>query len=124
IIPVVINIDVKRVQEALNAHDYGTNAKWEADLLHRFNMPEIPPIMGPAVLIDMAGVVLLWSLPEVLSSHVQVSAYLSTAWAPTVNSTWRIAHRNFDGADMQGCLNFSPAWFQQGRNVSLPAILP
>ncbi|KIK74395.1 hypothetical protein PAXRUDRAFT_49781, partial [Paxillus rubicundulus Ve08.2h10] len=43
IIPVVINIDAKRVQEVLNAHDYGTNAKWEADLLHQFNMPEIPP---------------------------------------------------------------------------------
>ncbi|KIK74758.1 hypothetical protein PAXRUDRAFT_19562 [Paxillus rubicundulus Ve08.2h10] len=73
IIPVVINIDAKRVQEALNAHDYGTNAKREADLLRRFNMPEIPPIMGPTVLIDTAGIVLLWSLPEVLSSHFQAS---------------------------------------------------
>ncbi|KIK74728.1 hypothetical protein PAXRUDRAFT_112009, partial [Paxillus rubicundulus Ve08.2h10] len=43
IIPVVINTNTKRVQEALNAHDYGTNAKREADLLRRFNVPEIPP---------------------------------------------------------------------------------
>ncbi|KIK74341.1 hypothetical protein PAXRUDRAFT_176022 [Paxillus rubicundulus Ve08.2h10] len=83
IIPVVININAKRVQEALNAHNYGTNAKREADLLCQFNMPEIPPTMGPTVLIDTAGVVLLWSLPEVLSSHFQVSAYLSMAWAMT-----------------------------------------
>ncbi|KIK72408.1 hypothetical protein PAXRUDRAFT_58440, partial [Paxillus rubicundulus Ve08.2h10] len=41
--PVVINIDAKRVQEALNAHNYGMNAKQEADLLRRFNVPEIPP---------------------------------------------------------------------------------
>ncbi|KIK71914.1 hypothetical protein PAXRUDRAFT_117038, partial [Paxillus rubicundulus Ve08.2h10] len=84
--------------------------------------------MGPAVLIDTAGVVLLWSLPEVLSSHAQdlmwgalspINAMLSHSISePTVNSTWHIAHRNFDGADMQGCLNFSPVWFQQGRNAS------
>ncbi|KIK72340.1 hypothetical protein PAXRUDRAFT_22102 [Paxillus rubicundulus Ve08.2h10] len=126
--PVVINNDVKCVQEALNAHNYGTNAKREVDLLRWFNMPEIPPIMGPAVLIDTAGVMLLWSLPEVLSSHFQdlmwgalspINAMLSRSVSePTANGTWRIAHRNFDGADMQGCLNFSPAWFQQGRNAS------
>ncbi|KAF8844255.1 hypothetical protein BDN67DRAFT_1008115 [Paxillus ammoniavirescens] len=81
--PVVINIDAKHLQEALNGHDYGTNAKREADLLRQFNVPEIPPIMGPTVLVDMASVVLLWSLLEVLSSHFQVSAYLSTAWAAT-----------------------------------------
>ncbi|KAF8835737.1 hypothetical protein BDN67DRAFT_1015286 [Paxillus ammoniavirescens] len=134
IIPVVININVKCVQEALNAHDYGMNAKQEADLLRRFNMPEIPPIMGPAVLVDTAGVVLLWSLPEVLSSHFQdlmwgalspINAMLSCSVSePMANGTWRIVHGNFDGAEMQGCLNFSPAWFQQGRNMSLPAILP
>ncbi|KIK72982.1 hypothetical protein PAXRUDRAFT_179546, partial [Paxillus rubicundulus Ve08.2h10] len=133
IIPVVINIDTKHVQEALNAHNYGTNAKQEADLLHRFNMPEIPPIMGPAVLIDMASVMLLWSLPEVLSSHFQdlmwgalspINAMLSRSVSePTANGTWHIVHRNFDGADMQGCLNFSPAWFQQGRNVKVSATL-
>ncbi|KIK72409.1 hypothetical protein PAXRUDRAFT_180737, partial [Paxillus rubicundulus Ve08.2h10] len=90
--------------------------------------------MGPAVLIDMAGVMLLWSFPEVLSSHFQdlmwgalspINTMLSRSISePTANSTWRIVHRNFDGADMQGCLNFSQVWFQQGRNVSLPAILP
>ncbi|KIK75129.1 hypothetical protein PAXRUDRAFT_76007, partial [Paxillus rubicundulus Ve08.2h10] len=37
---------------------------------------------------------------------------------PMANGTWHIAHRNFDGADMQGCFNFSPVWFQQGRNAS------
>ncbi|KIK74396.1 hypothetical protein PAXRUDRAFT_51422, partial [Paxillus rubicundulus Ve08.2h10] len=84
--------------------------------------------MGPTVLIDTAGVVLLWSLPEVLSSHFQdlmwgvlspINAMLSRSVSePTANGTWRIAYRNFDGADMQGCLNFSPVWFQQGRNAS------
>ncbi|KIK79103.1 hypothetical protein PAXRUDRAFT_162183, partial [Paxillus rubicundulus Ve08.2h10] len=89
-----------------------------------------PPIMTPAVLVDKAGVVLVWSLPEVLSSHFQVNAYCSTAWistdlsGPHADNTWCMVHGNFEGADIQGCLNFSSAWFQQGRNVSCPNISP
>ncbi|KAF8834893.1 hypothetical protein BDN67DRAFT_1016050 [Paxillus ammoniavirescens] len=45
--PIVINIDAKRLQEGLNAHDYDTNEKREADLLRRFNVPEIPPHRDP-----------------------------------------------------------------------------
>ncbi|KIK72445.1 hypothetical protein PAXRUDRAFT_180656 [Paxillus rubicundulus Ve08.2h10] len=77
--PVVVDIDAKHLQEALNAHDYGMNEKREADLLRRFDVPEIPPLLTPAVLVDKAGVVLLWSLPEVLSSRFQVNAFHSTS---------------------------------------------
>ncbi|KIK73117.1 hypothetical protein PAXRUDRAFT_179217 [Paxillus rubicundulus Ve08.2h10] len=84
--------------------------------------------MTPAVLVDKAGVVLLWSLPEVLSSHFQdlmwealnpINAMLACSIAePKANSTWCMVHSNFEGVDIQGYLNFSPAWFQQGRNAS------
>ncbi|KAF8835195.1 hypothetical protein BDN67DRAFT_1015750 [Paxillus ammoniavirescens] len=132
--PIVIDIDTKRLQEGLNAHNYGTNKKQEVDLLRRFNVPEIPPIVTPAVLVDKAGVVLLWSLPEVLSSNFQdlmwealnpINAMLAcSVTEPKADGTWHMAHGNFKGAEIQGCLNFSPAWFQQGRNVSRLNISP
>ncbi|KAF8833311.1 hypothetical protein BDN67DRAFT_986112, partial [Paxillus ammoniavirescens] len=53
---VVIDINAKHLQEGLNAHDYGMNEKWEVDLLHCFNILEIPPIVTLAVLVDKAGV--------------------------------------------------------------------
>ncbi|KIK77191.1 hypothetical protein PAXRUDRAFT_167563 [Paxillus rubicundulus Ve08.2h10] len=125
--PVVININAKCLQEGLNAHDYGTNEKQEVDLLRHFNVPKIPPIITPAVLVDKAGVVLLWSLPEVLSPHFQalnpINAMLAcSVTKPKADGTWCMVHSNFEGVDIHGCLNFSPAWFQQGRNVSCPNI--
>ncbi|KAF8833721.1 hypothetical protein BDN67DRAFT_985833, partial [Paxillus ammoniavirescens] len=78
------------------------------------------------ILVDKAGVVLLWSLPEVLSSNFQdlmwealnpINAMLACSVAePKADGTWCMAHDNFEGVEIQGCLNFSPAWFQQGRN--------
>jgi hypothetical protein len=42
-IPVVVDIDTKLLQEALNGHNYRTNKKQEAELLCHFKVPEIPP---------------------------------------------------------------------------------
>jgi hypothetical protein len=148
-IPVVVDINAKLLQEALNGHNYGTNEKREVELLCRFKVLEIPPVMTPTVLVDKAGIVLLWSLPEVLSSDFQVGGYHSELglqlisqnlmWEalnpisgmlansvadPKAKGTWRTAHGNFTSTDTHGCLNFSPAWFQQGRNVSHPHISP
>ncbi|KAF8836081.1 hypothetical protein BDN67DRAFT_1014980 [Paxillus ammoniavirescens] len=123
--PIVIDINTKHLQEGLNAHDYGMNEKWEVDLLRRFNVPEIPPIVTLAVLVDKAGVVLLWSLPEVLSSNFQdlmwealhlINAMLACSIAkPKADSTWRTVHGNFEGAEIQGCLNFSRHGFSKAE---------
>ena len=61
--------------EAIRPNEYGTKEDREAYLLARFLPPEEWILAELAVLIDAAGIILLWYLPEVLSDEFQVSGW-------------------------------------------------
>ncbi|KIJ12099.1 hypothetical protein PAXINDRAFT_83472 [Paxillus involutus ATCC 200175] len=120
-----IDIDSKRLANALSPKDYGTKQKREDELLHRFPTSPLPYIMKPSVLVDNGGVILAWSLPGVLSPDIQVRPFLRwlTVGASS-RSNWRNTEAHFKDADLEGCLNFSPGWFQQGRSISAASTSP
>ncbi|KIJ08280.1 hypothetical protein PAXINDRAFT_18576 [Paxillus involutus ATCC 200175] len=144
-----IDIDSKRLANALFPKDYGTKQKREDELLRRFPTLPLPYIMKPSVLVDNGGVILAWSLAGVLSPDIQVCPFLrwlfllltsqalmwnslshingmlakSTVGASS-RSNWRNTEAHFKDTDLEGCLNFSPGWFQQGRSISAASTSP
>ncbi|KAN0094397.1 hypothetical protein V8E55_002684 [Tylopilus felleus] len=80
------------------------------------------------VIVDQSDNVLLWYLPTAVSSPNQLTELQHLMWTiicsleqvllssvSTAKRPWR-THTNFfhPGASLQGCINISPAWFQQG----------
>ncbi|KAG2063688.1 hypothetical protein BDR04DRAFT_976314, partial [Suillus decipiens] len=82
----------------------------------------------PSVIMDCGGRVIGWYLPGAMTSMIMVYMYCATnsmsnllknsiaMGKPTV---WRTHESNFypslNGKITPGCINISPAWFQQGR---------
>jgi hypothetical protein len=119
----------------------GSNEK-EAALRKRH-----PPLNGftasmPCIIIDMQGFILVWYLPGILTDSRQAGlfflsdhsrkpdAYQNAMSAaqeklhpllkiPPHGSSWRNDRKfYYPGEGPQGSVNLSPAWFQQGHDVS------
>ncbi|KAG1834753.1 hypothetical protein EV424DRAFT_1267424, partial [Suillus variegatus] len=103
----------------------GHNEQREARLLER-----CPPghegkrlVDEPATILDASGAIIAWYLPDALTDTTQVLEKSVRA-----DGNWRTNQKWFnrgseDVGATPGCINLSPAWFQQGHeNVSDPEV--
>ncbi|KII83092.1 hypothetical protein PLICRDRAFT_119857, partial [Plicaturopsis crispa FD-325 SS-3] len=105
----------------------------EASLRQRYPAAQIKPgIIGtPMTVVDMHGVILLWYLPGALCKNRQETIIEHTARlepllresvSKHVGGNWRTDPALYSAADKcvkvpRGCINVSPAWFQQGHDT-------
>ncbi|KAG2029392.1 hypothetical protein BDR03DRAFT_815127, partial [Suillus americanus] len=84
----------------------------------------------PSVVIDSSGRIIVWYLPGALTTMIMkdihgathsMSGLLKHSITTSKITQWRTNRSNFhtspDGMVTPGCINISPAWFQQGREV-------
>ncbi|KAG2336401.1 hypothetical protein BDR05DRAFT_854165, partial [Suillus weaverae] len=84
----------------------------------------------PSVIIDSRGKIIVWYLPGAMTGMIMVYMQCATnSIGHLLNDSittrkateWRTHESNFypslDGKITPGCINISPAWFQQGREV-------
>ncbi|KAG1759843.1 hypothetical protein EV702DRAFT_985920 [Suillus placidus] len=127
-------MDIARYSKLISPKDTGHNEQREAKLLER-----CPPghegkklVDKPATILDASGAIIAWYLPDALSDTTQVEA--TDLLAPSLEKSvkadgnWR-THQKWFKQDSEnvgsapGCINISPAWFQQGHeNVSDPEV--
>ncbi|KAG2359317.1 hypothetical protein BDR07DRAFT_1378747 [Suillus spraguei] len=95
---VKMQIDIARYSKLISPKNTGHNDEKEEKLLER-----CPPghegtklVDKPATILDASGTIIAWYLPDALTETTQGSE--------NVGST-------------PGCINLSPAWFQQGHEV-------
>ena len=145
--------DITRYAEMLPKKSLqpGTKASHakEASLRRRYLPLNGVSASTPCIIVDMQGIILAWYLPEILTDSRQVSlvgrsnlnrkpdgiqsAMLAAREKlrpllkipPSGSSSWRDDPSNFhSGEDLKGTVNFSPAWFPQGHDVSALAQNP
>ncbi|KAH9841966.1 uncharacterized protein C8Q71DRAFT_721021 [Rhodofomes roseus] len=86
--------------------------------------------IAPAIVVDSAGRIILWYLPNVLSTEYEDLMWNETAGInnlfranppnPRPGTSWRNQARNFlpqqpDHSLHPGCISMSPGWFQRGQ---------
>ncbi|KAG1767065.1 hypothetical protein EV702DRAFT_956588, partial [Suillus placidus] len=129
--------DIARYSKLITAKDMGHNEQREAKLLER-----CPPghegkklVDKPATILDASGAIIAWYLLDALSDTTQKEMREATnLLAPSLEKSvkadgnWR-THQKWFKQDSEnvgsapGCINISPAWFQQGHeNVSDPEV--
>ncbi|KAF9234143.1 hypothetical protein BU15DRAFT_79331 [Melanogaster broomeanus] len=122
----MIDLLAADLNRAIKPHDYGKHEAREATLLAK--VPPGPPevLDSPAIIIDKYGVVLLWYLPGALDVERQrimmdASSLVKDALQNSCISdtgSWRtdpkLFHSRANG--IRGCVNMSPAWYQQGHS--------
>ncbi|KAG2030059.1 hypothetical protein BDR03DRAFT_879317 [Suillus americanus] len=124
-------IDIARYSKLISPKDTGHNEEREARLLER-----CPPghegtklIDIPVTILDASGAIIAWYLPDALTDATQKEIWAATdLLAPMLktsikadgiwrtNQEWFTLHFENDVLT-PGCLNLSPAWFQQGHEV-------
>ncbi|KAG1738815.1 uncharacterized protein EDB91DRAFT_1082537, partial [Suillus paluster] len=135
--PIWMQIDIARYSKMISPKDTGHNEEREVRLLER-----CPPghegtklVDIPATVLDATSAIIAWYLPDALTETTQkeilaASDLLSPSLAKSVkvDGSWRTNQDWFkpslenDGIS-PGCINLSPAWFQQGHeNLSDPAV--
>ncbi|KAG1721814.1 uncharacterized protein EDB91DRAFT_1064239, partial [Suillus paluster] len=114
----------------ISPKDTGHNEEREARLLER-----CPPghegtklVDIPMTVLDATGAIIVWYLPDALTETTQEILAASDLLSPSlaksvkVDGSWRTNQDWFkpssenDGIS-PGCINLSPAWFQQGHKV-------
>lgn len=142
-----LKIDIVRYNEALDKDETGRNEKKEKALMKKFPPEEELFLQMPAIVVDAGGRIIVWYLPGAMTEMIMVSLLhqplMHTSETPKVDmlgatkvmtgllehsittgktAKWRTDESNFhpspDGLITPGCINISPAWFQQGREVS------
>ncbi|KAG0694977.1 hypothetical protein DFH29DRAFT_880320 [Suillus ampliporus] len=130
--PIQMPIDIARYSKLISPKDTGHNEEREEKLLER-----CPPghegtklVEIPATILDVSGAIIAWYLPDALTDATQKEIWTaSDLLAPMleqsvkVDGNWRTNQRWFkpsseDDVLTPGCINVSPAWFQQGHEVS------
>ncbi|KAG1778621.1 hypothetical protein EV702DRAFT_967595 [Suillus placidus] len=122
-------MDIARYSKLITAKDTGHNEQREAKLLER-----CPPghegkklVNKPATILDASGAIITWYLPDALTDTTQKEIREATdLLAPSLEKSvkadgnWR-THQKWFKQDSEnvgstpGCINISPAWFQQGH---------
>ncbi|KAG1721091.1 uncharacterized protein EDB91DRAFT_1256679 [Suillus paluster] len=135
--PIRMQIDIARYSKIISLKDTGHNEEREARLLER-----CPPghegtklVDIPTTVLDATSAIIAWYLPDALTETTQkeilaASDLLSPSLAKSVkvdgswqtNQDWFKPSSENDGIS-PGCINLSPAWFQQGhKNLLDPAV--
>ncbi|KAG1870581.1 hypothetical protein DFJ58DRAFT_837333 [Suillus subalutaceus] len=129
--PIQMPIDIARYSKLISPKDTGRNEEREEKLLER-----CPPghegtklIDIPATILDASGAIIAWYLPDALTdaTHNEIWA-ASDLLAPMLEQSikldgiWRTNQQWFTPSSENdvltpGCVNLSPAWFQQGHEV-------
>ncbi|KAG2029199.1 hypothetical protein BDR03DRAFT_1018755 [Suillus americanus] len=130
-------IDIARYSKLISPKDTGHNEEREARLLER-----CPPghegtklIDIPATILDASGAIIAWYLLDALTNATKKEIWAATdLLAPMLkksvkadgiwhtNQEW-FTPRSENDVLTPGCLNLSPAWFQQGHeNQSDPEV--
>ncbi|KAG2107948.1 uncharacterized protein F5147DRAFT_524696, partial [Suillus discolor] len=117
--------DIARYSKLISPKDTGHNEQREAKLLERCPPSHEGPMLVdmPATILDSSGAIITWYLPDALTDDTQVSTDLL---APTLeksvkaNGNWQTNQERFkQGSEnvgsTSGCINISPAWYQQGH---------
>ncbi|KAG2353041.1 hypothetical protein BDR07DRAFT_1383602 [Suillus spraguei] len=128
---VKIQIDIARYSKLISPKNTGHNEEKEEKLLER-----CPPghegtkvVDKPATIIDVSGTIIAWYLPDALTETTQKEIRAATdLLGPSLEKSvkadgnWRYNQEWFkQGSEnvgsTPGCINLSPAWFQQGHEV-------
>ncbi|KAG2029646.1 hypothetical protein BDR03DRAFT_1018115 [Suillus americanus] len=125
---VCLKIDMVRYNDALDKDESGRNETREENLFNRFPPEEERFLTTPSVVIDSGGRIIVWYLPGALTTMIMKDIHGAThsmSGPPKHSITtskitqWRTNRSNFHtsthGMVTPGCINISPAWFQQGR---------
>ena len=144
---VVVEWDATRYVERLpkKPSKPGTKASNEREESLRRRYPPLNGVTAsaPCIIVDMQGIILAWYLPGILSDSRQVGLFTLSNRSRNSNASqnamlaarerlrplleksmksgnnWRDDLRYFhEGEGPQGSVNLSPAWFQQGHDVS------
>ncbi|KAG2036557.1 hypothetical protein BDR03DRAFT_982853 [Suillus americanus] len=124
-----MSIDIARYSKLISPKDMGHNEEREARLLER-----CPPghegtklINIPATILDASGAIIAWYLLDALTDATQKEIWVATdLLAPMLEKSvkldgiWRTNQEWFTPCSENdvltpGCINLSPAWFQQGH---------
>ncbi|KAG2030490.1 hypothetical protein BDR03DRAFT_1017087 [Suillus americanus] len=116
--PIQMLINIARYSKLISPKDMGHNEERQARLLER-----CPPghegtklIDIPTTILDASGAIIAWYLPDTLTDATQPDGIWLT------NQEWFTPHSENDVLT-PGCVNLSPAWFQQGHeNQSDPEV--
>ncbi|KAG2111304.1 uncharacterized protein F5147DRAFT_772024 [Suillus discolor] len=125
-----LRIDMVRYNDALDKDESGRSENREEILFGRFPPEEERFLTTPSVVIDSGGRIIVWYLPGALTGMMVTDIYGATrsmggllrhSITTGKTSQWRTHQSNFhpslDGMITPGCINISPAWFQQGRET-------
>ncbi|KAG1722958.1 uncharacterized protein EDB91DRAFT_1087954 [Suillus paluster] len=135
--PIRMQIDIARYSKMISPKDTGHNEEREVRLLER-----CPPghegtklVDIPVTVLDATGAIIVWYLPDALTETTQKEILaasnllsLSLAKSVKVDGSWRTNQDWFkpssenDGIS-PGCINLSPAWFQQGHENLLDLVV-
>ncbi|KAG2127671.1 hypothetical protein DEU56DRAFT_758558 [Suillus clintonianus] len=110
------------------AYSNAGSEKREEILFNKFPPEEDHFLTTPSVVIDSSGRIIVWYLPGALTAMIMsdihgashsMSGLLKHSITTGKISQWRTHRSNLhpspDGMITPGCINISPAWFQQGR---------
>ncbi|KDQ49042.1 hypothetical protein JAAARDRAFT_144021 [Jaapia argillacea MUCL 33604] len=124
----------------LGSNADGVTSKCEPEVDRLFGPlygPDFPLVENPVTLVDASGNIIMWFLPGVLSEETQEDMFRSAQHLnrqlhqsrnPSQAGGWRVNPELFNDSIQRpqvcpGVLNFSPAWFQQGRSTMQTAAL-
>ncbi|KAG2366907.1 hypothetical protein BDR07DRAFT_1479670 [Suillus spraguei] len=119
--PIKIQIDIARYSKLISPKNTGHNEEKEEKLLER-----CPPghegtkvVDKPATIIDVSGTIIAWYLPDALTETTQKEIRVATdLLGPSLEKSG-----SENVGSTPGCINLSPAWFQQGHeNLSDPEV--
>ncbi|OJA21105.1 hypothetical protein AZE42_09906 [Rhizopogon vesiculosus] len=93
-----------------------------------FPSEEQPVLTSPSISIDSGGRIIVWDLPGAMTGMIMMDMHYATntmidllknSITTRKPTEWRTHESNFypslDRKITPGCINISPAWFQQGR---------
>ncbi|KAG2028697.1 hypothetical protein BDR03DRAFT_882880 [Suillus americanus] len=119
-----------RYNDALDKDESSRSETQEENLFNRFPPEEEHFLTTPSVVIDSSGRIIVWYLPGALTTMIMkdihgathsMSGLLKHSITTSKITQWRTNRSNFhtspDGMVTPGCINISPVWFQQGREV-------
>ncbi|KAG2354432.1 hypothetical protein BDR07DRAFT_1306163 [Suillus spraguei] len=124
-----MQIDIARYSKLISPKNTGHNEEKEEKLLER-----CPPghegtklVDKPATIIDASGTIIAWYLLDALTETTQVCNVLKKS--VKADGNWQYNQEWFkQGSEnvgsTPGCINLSPAWFQQGHEVGCDEMGP
>ncbi|KAG1837770.1 hypothetical protein F4604DRAFT_1942052 [Suillus subluteus] len=126
--PIQLDLGMIRYNEALHKRSTGMVATHEDSLLEKFPHGPERLLEKPSVILDSAGHIILWYLPDAISPWIQaemedatigMGSLLMKSMTSGLDTQWRTFPGNFHASNRHqltpGCINLAPCWFMQGR---------